>query len=219
MHQFYSLLTGPFLYAAFILCIGGIIVQTILLLVDAYRKERSVFSFISLKYTLLSMIHWATPFGSTVMRKNAVLTVVGFLFHFFLLAVPVFLFAHVLLVYEAWGIAWPALPGLIADAGSLIVSAACVFFLIRRVALKELRFISGPMDYIIPVLVFVPFFTGFWASQSLPGFKIIHFVHIISGEILLVIIPFTRLSHMFFGVFTRIHTSSEFGGTRFAKDW
>ncbi len=219
MHQLYPLVTGPILYVAFTLFIGGLLIQTGLLVMDTYRNERSVFSFLSLKSALLSMAHWATPFGSTVMRKNVALTVVGFFFHAFLLIVPVFLLTHVLLIYEAWGLAWPTLPGWLADAGTLIVSAACVFFLIRRLTRPELRYISGPMDYLIPVLVFIPFVTGFWAAHGLPGFRMVHLVHIVSGEILLVAIPFTRLTHMVFGFFTRIHTSSEFGGTRFAKDW
>ncbi len=219
MHQLYPLATGPLLYAAIFLCIGGTLIQTGLLVMETYRNERSVFSFLSLKFTLLSMLHWATPFGSTVMRKNAILTLVGFLFHISLVMVPVFLLAHVLVFYEAWGLSWPTLPGWLADAGTLTVSAACLFFLVRRLAIPELRYISGPMDLLIPVLVFLPFFTGFWASHTLPGFRVVHLVHIVSGEILLVAIPFTRLTHMVFGFLTRIHTSSEFGGTRYAKDW
>lgn len=43
--------------------------------------------------------------------------------------------------------------------------------------------------------------------------------HDLSGEIMLVAIPFTRLSHMIFSVFTRAYMGSEFGGVRHARDW
>jgi nitrate reductase gamma subunit len=44
-------------------------------------------------------------------------------------------------------------------------------------------------------------------------------LHILTGEILLVAIPFTRLSHMFFFFFTRAYMGSEFGSVRNARDW
>ena len=43
--------------------------------------------------------------------------------------------------------------------------------------------------------------------------------HIVSGEIMLMAIPFTRLSHMIFSPFTRAYMGSEFGAVRHVKDW
>lgn len=219
MHQIYILATGPFLYFALVFFIGGITVQAASLIFETYRHERFVFSFLSFKSALFSILHWVTPFGSRVMKKNWLLTLVGFLFHVGLLIIPLFLFAHVLLFYEAWGLSWPTLPGWVSDVFTLFVTTACVFFLIRRLINPELRYISTPTDYLVPVLIIIPFITGFWATHTLPGFRICHMVHILSGETLLVAVPFTRLTHMLFGLFTRIYTSSEFGSTRFAKDW
>ena len=44
-------------------------------------------------------------------------------------------------------------------------------------------------------------------------------LHILSGEVLLVAIPFTRLSHMLFAPLTRSYMGSEFGNVRNARDW
>jgi len=41
----------------------------------------------------------------------------------------------------------------------------------------------------------------------------------LSGEVMLAIIPFTKLSHMLFFPITRGYMGSEFGGVRQAKDW
>jgi nitrate reductase gamma subunit len=219
MHQIYILATGPFLYISLFLFIGGTIVQAVSLIFETYRHERFVFSLLNVKSALFSMLHWGTPFGSRVMQKHFLLTIVSFIFHMGLLILPFFLFAHVVLFYEAWGLSWPTLPGWVSDVLTLFVAAACVFFLIRRLINPEIRYISTPMDYLIPVLILIPFITGFWAAHTLPGFRICHIVHILSGETLLIAIPFTRLTHMLFGFFTRVYTSSEFGSTRFAKDW
>ena len=43
--------------------------------------------------------------------------------------------------------------------------------------------------------------------------------HIVAGEVMLVAIPFTRLSHMIFAPFTRAYMGSEFGKIRHAADW
>ena len=43
--------------------------------------------------------------------------------------------------------------------------------------------------------------------------------HILSGEIMIAAIPFTRLIHMIFFPFTRGYIGSEFGGIRHARDW
>ena len=219
MHKLYLLATGPLLYLSLVFFVSGIIFQTAGLILGTYRNERFVFSFLSAKSSLLSMLHWGTPFGSTVMRRHFLLTMVGFIFHTGLLILPFFLYAHVMLFYEAWGVSWFTIPEIMSDIITVFVVAACVFFLVRRVIHPEIRYISTVTDYLIPVLVMLPFITGFWASHNLPGFRLSHILHILSGEILLTAIPFTRLTHMLFGFFTRVYTSSEFGRTRFAKDW
>jgi nitrate reductase gamma subunit len=43
--------------------------------------------------------------------------------------------------------------------------------------------------------------------------------HILAGEVMLVAIPFTRLSHMVFSPLTRAYMGSEFGKVRMARDW
>jgi nitrate reductase gamma subunit len=67
--------------------------------------------------------------------------------------------------------------------------------------------------------VLAPFITGFWAYHQFPGYQIMHIIHIVSGEIMIATIPFTRLNHMLLGILTRIYMSSEFGGVKTARDW
>ena len=44
-------------------------------------------------------------------------------------------------------------------------------------------------------------------------------LHILSGELWLAAIPFTRLSHMVLAPLSRAYIGSEFGAVRHAKDW
>jgi hypothetical protein len=44
-------------------------------------------------------------------------------------------------------------------------------------------------------------------------------IHIISGALALLLIPWTRLVHMIWFAFTRAYMGSEFGAVRHSRDW
>jgi len=219
MHTIYQFLTGPMVWIAFSIFIGGSLYRLIRMFYLVYKKESFIFSFMSLKYSVRSILHWFVPFGATNMKKNPIFTIVTFLFHICLLVSPIFLSSHIILLDEAWNISWPALPAGTADIMTMIVISACIFFLIRRLRIRVVKFVTSPSDYLLLAIVAAPFITGFWAYHQLPCYSVGMILHILSGEIMLIAIPFTRLSHMFFFLFSRAYTGSEFGGVRFAKDW
>ena len=147
------------------------------------------------------------------------MTIVTFLFHIGLVFIPIFLLSHNILWYESWGISWWCLPEGIADIGTLIVIFCCVFFFLRRVFAPEVRFVTFDSDYLILIISFLPFMTGFLAyHQMLLPHKTMVILHILFGELMLIAIPFTRLFHMFYFFLTRSFMGSQFRlwGT---KDW
>ena len=219
MDTLYIFVSGPLVWVAFILFIGGSLFRLINLIILIHRKERFIYSYMSLKYSLRSILHWSIPFASENMRKHPWLTIVAFAFHICLLLMPIFLLAHVILVDEAWNVSWWTLPEGAAQILTLIVIAACVFFLVRRLVNPEVKYVTFASDYILLAIVAAPFVTGFLAYYQWFGYQILMILHIISGEVMLVAIPFTRLSHMFFAPLTRAYMGSEFGGVRHAKDW
>lgn len=219
MHAIYQFVSGPLVWIAFGLFIGGSLFRLYQLVNLAHRKEKFIFDYLSLRYSLRSIVHWLVPFASTNMRLNPVMTIVAFAFHICLVLAPVFLLAHIVLWEEAWGWQWWALPDAVADAMTLIVIAACAYFLYRRIWRPEVRYVTSASDYVILMLVVAPFATGFYCSMQWPGYQTMVIVHILSGEVMLAAIPFTRLIHMVFAIFTRSYTGSEFGGVRHARDW
>jgi hypothetical protein len=44
-------------------------------------------------------------------------------------------------------------------------------------------------------------------------------LHVATGCLWLIAIPFTRLAHMLWFVFSRAYMGSEFGSVRHARDW
>lgn len=219
MHDFYNFVTGPLAWVAFIIFIVGSLYRLINMIILVNKKEKMIFAYMSWKYSLRSILHWITPFATVSMKKHPAMTIVSFAFHICLIITPIFLLSHIILWDESWNISWWSLPGNIADIMTIIVIAACIFFLVRRLKLPEVQFVTSASDYVLLAIVAAPFITGFLAYHQWFGYKFILILHIISGEIMLAAIPFTRLSHMLFSAFTRAYMGSEFGGVRHVKDW
>jgi nitrate reductase gamma subunit len=219
MLDVYLFVSGPLLWLAFIVFIGGSLYRLISLLVVVHRKERFIYSYMSWKYSLRSILRWSTPFATVNMRRHPGMTVVAFAFHICLLLTPLFLLAHIVLIEEAWNLSWWSLPDGLADAMTLIVIAGCIFFFVRRLTNPEVQYVTSASDFILLAIVIAPFVTGFLAYYQWFGYKFFVIIHILAGEIMLVAIPFTRLSHMLTAPLTRAYMGSEFGGVRHARDW
>ncbi|MBW2367799.1 MAG: respiratory nitrate reductase subunit gamma [Deltaproteobacteria bacterium] len=219
MHDVYSFVSGPLVWAAFIVFIGGSVYRIASIALLTRKKDPVVYWYMNPYYALRSIFHWLTPFGTENMRRHPVMTIVAFAFHICLILMPIFLYAHMILFKEAWGVGWWFLSDTTAEVMTLIVIFGCIFFVVRRITQPEVNYLTSASDYVILAIVAAPFVTGFWAYQQWAGAGIVTIIHILSGEIMLVAIPFTRLSHMLFFPFTRGYIGSEFGAVRHAKDW
>ncbi|MEJ2040259.1 MAG: nitrate reductase [Desulfosarcinaceae bacterium] len=220
MYTIYAIVSGPLAWAAFILFFGGILFRLIQLLLDVQRTEKFIFSYMSLRYSLRSILHWIIPFATVNWRRHPVLTVATFVFHLCLLITPIFLLAHIVLIDEAWSLSWWSLPDAVADAMTFLVIVCCIFFFIRRLTQPEVQFVTYASDYLILAMAAAPFVTGILIyHQVADGAPWLTVLHMLSGEIMLAAIPLTRLNHMIFSVFTRAYMGSEFGGVRRARDW
>jgi nitrate reductase gamma subunit len=214
----YELVSGPLVWLAFLVFFGGCVYRLAWLLLAA-RKDRVVYPYMSLKYGLRSILHWVVPFASVNMRKHPVMTTVTFLFHLCLLATPIFLTAHVVMMRESWGIKWWTLPPLAADIMTVVVVVGGLFFIGRRVKLPEVKNVTNYRDFLLLAVVLAPFVTGFMAYHQMFAYKTMVILHILAGVFMLMAIPFTRLAHMLFFVFTRAYMGSEFGFVRHSRDW
>jgi nitrate reductase gamma subunit len=214
----YELVRGPLAWAAFIIFIAGSLYRILYMLVDT-KKEKVVFPHMSLKHSLASLVHWTIPFNNQYMKQRPVFTIVTFAFHICLVVTPVFLLAHIILWDESWNISWWSMSDTIADYMTIIVIAGCIFFLYRRLTDPVVKNVTDGSDYLLLAITALPFITGFIAYHQWFDYKTMLIIHILAGEIMLIAIPFTRLSHMLFFVFTRAYFGSEQGHVKHSKDW
>ena len=214
----YQLARGPLVWVAFAAFFGGILWQLVSRLSLA-RKDKVVYAYWDLKSGLRSVFHWVVPMGSRSMRMRPFFTLLSFSFHLCLLLTPLLAMGHAVLWQQSWGVSWWSLPAWVADVMTLWVIVAAAVFMLRRVAAPEVRKVTTWRDYLVVLLVVSPFLTGFIAHQQWLPYRAMIIVHIVSGVAWLAAIPFTRLSHAIWFVFTRSYMGSEFGAVRHARDW
>lgn len=215
----YSFVRGPMVWIAFLVFFFGMVYK-IFHTLQLAKKEKIIYPYLSLKYTLRSLIHWLTPYGSISMRKHPWFTFVTFIFHVCLILTPIFLKGHIELWQESWNISWWGFPVALSDAMTVIAIVAGLLLIIRRIFQPDVKFLTEKEDYFVFGVVLLPFLTGFFAYHELLfEYKTMLTIHMLSGEIMLIAIPFTKLSHMFMFFLTRAHTGSEFGAVRHSKDY
>jgi nitrate reductase gamma subunit len=131
-------------------------------------------------------------------RRSPVTYVGGYVFHIGL-ALIVFLFApHIKLIEGLLGISWPGLPSQVIDLVTVVTLAAMVVVLADRIRQPVKRFLSTFEDWFTWAVTFLPVLTGWLAVQHLLlPYTTMLALHILSVEVLLVVLPFTKLFHAF----------------------
>lgn len=219
MHAFINFIMGPMVWISLLIFFAGLIFKLFRVIKQVNDKEKFIYTYLSVKYSLRSIFAWLTPFLPESTRKSPVFYSISYVFHVLLFIVPIFLLSHVTLVEESMQWSWITFSDRVADILTLAVIFALVFFIIRRVVVPEVKFLTRLSDFIFILIVALPFVTGFCAYHQFFAYKWMVVVHVLSGELMLILIPFTRFSHMFMAPLTRAYTGSEFGNVRHAKDW
>ena len=214
----YELVRGPFAWVALIIFVAGSLYRIIAMLVTG-NKEPALDPSTSFKGAVRSILHGLIPFGSTYMRKQPVFAIVTIGFHLCVIILPLFLLAHIILWYESWQILWWSLPDLLADLMAVWVILACIYFIGRRWVVPEVKKVTRPSDILLPVIVLLTFLTGFLAYHQWGPYRPIMILHVLTGEILLIAIPFSKLAHMLFFMFSRAYMGAEFGKVLGTREW
>jgi nitrate reductase gamma subunit len=93
-----------------------------------------------------------------------------------------------------------------ADVLTIMTVAAAAILFIIRIFDKSARAISSFSDYMFLVLISLPFVTGFMAvhpAMNPFSYDLTMLIHILSAEIIFVILPYSKLSHTVLFFFDR----------------
>lgn len=133
-----------------------------------------------------------------MIKRSPVSYIGGYVFHVGL-AIIVFLFVpHIKLIDGLTGLSWPGLPSQVIDAVTVVTLAAMLVVLVDRINKPVKRYLSTFEDYFTWALTFLPVLTGYLAVKHLfLPYTTMLAVHILSVELLLIFLPFTKLFHAF----------------------
>jgi nitrate reductase gamma subunit len=157
--------------------------------------------------------------NGTLWKTDPIMTVVTSVFHVFLILTPIFLLGHNILFGQSWGFSLWSMPESISDALTVVVLVCAGFFLARRLFLSRVRAITTAYDYLVLLIAVAPFLTGYFAYHQWFDYDTVMTLHILTGEIMLITIPFTKLGHMLFFFFYRFFIGSEYSFVKGARAW
>lgn len=222
----YELARGPLVWIAFVIFIIGMIYRLIQInsqikILDknvhrAGKQKTSEKPVLSAEEIALGRI---LRFKDSLLYRHPIMTIVSFVFHFCLLTIPLFALGHSLAFYQSWGVSTPGLPDSVIDVLTVLVIIGGLFFLIRRIMIPRVRAISTINDYLLLLITLAPFLTGFIAYHQWFDYKTVILLHLLSGEIMLIAIPFTKLGHMIYFFFVRFLIRSEHNWGSGKRGW
>jgi len=215
MYPLYQFVTGPLAWLSFGIFIIGVIARTIMYMKGLNwqldRVTYNVNTSYGIKGALRSVFSWMIPFGTRSWRVNPAFTIMVFVFHIGLLITPVFLQAHNIMLKERWGFSLWTISDKTADFLTIAMLLAAVLLILRRIALSEVRILTNAYDYLVLIIAVLPFVSGFLASHNAADYNFWLILHIVSGEIMLIAIPFTKLSHFVLFFCSRAQIGMDFG--------
>lgn len=206
MEQWIAFAKGPLFTITFLIMILGlgrhIVIQVCTLVLGKGRRLRNA----PWKKIAADTVSWIMPVRHLI-RGTVFFSIASFLFHIGAIVVPLFLADHVVLWEEFLGVNLPAISSGVADFLTLLTIGCLIFLLIWRIFVGRVRSMSRATDYILLLLILLPFLSGYLASHPAVNpfpWEVMMLVHLLSAEALFVLVPFTKLAHIVLFAFDRI---------------
>ncbi len=162
---------------------------------EAYRRNSE--KKLPWKEIALKTLEWLIPVRR-LWTSRPVYSTTSFLFHASLIVTPLFLVAHNLLWKKALGYSLPSFPQSLSNTLALILVISAVGLFLGRVLHRGARSISTLQDFFWPLAITLPFATGYLASNRVVSshtYQLLILLHIYASNLLMVMIPFTKIAH------------------------
>jgi nitrate reductase gamma subunit len=139
---------------------------------------------------------WLLPVYKLKERTLYGLTTV--VFHVSIILTPILLGGHIALIRRGTGLGWPAIPNILADYLTAVAVLAALAVIVQRVTRADSRAVGKFRDYAILFLITIPFVSGFLVMHPSINpfpFDVALLIHVMSANLVMILIPVTKLSH------------------------
>jgi nitrate reductase gamma subunit len=197
---------GPLFALSFLIMMLGLGRQVALQLYFISSKKGRRLRGVPWKSVARETLSWAVPVRH-MQPGTKLFTASSFLMHIGIVLVPPLLIDHIVLWEHFLGVRLPALGRDTADVLTLLTIACGLLLLSLRTFAARHRMVSRPTDFLLLPLVILPFLSGYVAGH--PGvnpfpWNAMMLTHLLSAELLFVLMPFTKLVHVVLFFFDRI---------------
>lgn len=186
--DFNSFVEGPLVWIAFLTAAICIITRGVFFIYSIFVSAKGHNPGVT--YIIQSFMRSVVPFHAAVVKKPFY-AIVRYIFHLCLIVVPIWLAGHIYL-WEAsrFNWTWVSLPDSWADGMSLVVIVVAIYFLFRRIVVKDIRRETSAANYVLLIITVLPFMTGYFLVHgSLDSVAFLadnmRLLHILSGEALM----------------------------------
>ncbi len=204
-----SLAKGPLAYFALAILVLGLLRHIVLTLWDfvaAYRRAGDK-SRLPIGRLIWKSVFWLLP-TNHFRRAKPLFVFASLGFHAGILISALFLVNHLDLLRALIGVAWFPIFKPILDWVALIAIAGGLYIFFHRIYARDSRALSRGMDYALILLFLGLFVSGYVAGQPwnpIPYNGLMLF-HTLCGFAIVVLIPFTKITHCVLFPLTRIGT-------------
>jgi nitrate reductase gamma subunit len=206
MDQWLNFAMGPLFAFTFLFMAVGLVRQLVLQIYQITVRKGRRLGDVHWGRVLRETASWLIPFRH-ISPGSRLFSTASFLMHIGLLAVPLLLIDHVTLWEAFLGFDLPAIGQGLADYLTLFTIGCLLLLLGCRTFVTRQRVVSRPMDYAVLVLILLPFVSGYMASHPAANpfpWQAMMLTHVLTGEALLVAVPFSKLSHIVLFFFDRV---------------
>jgi nitrate reductase gamma subunit len=152
------------------------------------------------------------PWVKETFQRKPIIYIAGGLFHLGLFAVIFLGTPHMLVWKSLLGFGWPTLPLPVVDWLAVGAIISMLVLLVLRRSDRVLRLLSGPAEYLNWLMVFLPMITGYVMTHQLfYPYEVAYSLHMLTVNLMLIWIPFSRISHFMFYFFSRTIHGAEWG--------
>ncbi len=211
----HDLLTGPMFWVSLAVCLIGMLVRFVQYFRGlSWQLDRVAYTAhpaAGLKGAIRSIYKWLIPYGTYGWRTQPFMAAAFFGFHLGAVLIPLFLMGHGMFMKEKLGFWFFSLNPTLADFLSWMALVSAAFLILRRLVLPEVRILTDGRDWGVLLISIAPFVTGLLARYQVGDYSFWLNMHILCGELVLLAIPFTKLSHVFLFFASRAQLGMDFG--------
>lgn len=197
-HDLLSWARGPGLEIASYIFVAGMLLRFFEIFMLGRKTNLAELRASGVAAGIRTMFSRSIPADKATFHRSVYTIVAGYIFHIGLFIVLFFLAPHIELYKSVFGISWLALPAPAVDFTVVLSLMALLAILWHRLTSPVLKLLSTSQDYLVWALTFIPLLTGYMSYHHLFfNYTWLLGVHILSVEVLMVLFPFTKLTHAF----------------------